>query len=44
MDRLSETVVLLNESTDGVACEVKFNKTLTLSYLYGGKKYLYMPN
>ena len=36
--------VPLNESTYGVACEVQFNKTLTLSYLDGGKKYLSMPN
>ena len=36
--------VLLNESTNGVACEVKFNNTLTLSYLDGGKKYLSMPD
>ena len=37
-------VVVLNESTYGVACEVQFNKTLNLSYLDGGKKYLYMPD
>ena len=36
--------VLLNESIDGVVCEVQFNKTLTLSYLDGGKKYLYVPD
>ena len=36
--------VLLNESTDFVACKVQFNKTLTLSYLGGGKKYLSMPD
>ena len=30
--------VLLNDSTDGVACEVQFNKTLTISYLDVGKK------
>ena len=36
--------VHLNESTYGVACEVKFNKTLTISYLNGGKIYLSMPN
>ena len=32
--------VLLNESTDGVAYEVHFNKTLTIAYLDSGKKYL----
>ena len=36
--------VLFNESTDGVACEVQFNKTLTLSYLDVGKKCLSMPD
>ena len=36
--------VLLNQSIDGVAYKVKFNKTLTLSYLESGKKYLYMPD
>ena len=36
--------VLLNESTDGVTYEVQFNKTLTLLYLDGGKKYLSMPD
>ena len=36
--------VLFNESTNGVAYEVQFNKTLTLSYLDGGKKYLFIPD
>ena len=36
--------VLLNESTEDVACEVQFNNTLTLLYLGGSKKYLSMPN
>ena len=36
--------VLLNESTDSVEFEVQFNKTITLAYLDGGKKYLSMPN
>ena len=36
--------VLLNESTYGVVYEVQLNKTLTLSYLDSGKKYLYMPD
>ena len=36
--------VLLNESTDCVACEVQFNKTPTISYLDSGKKYLSIPN
>ena len=36
--------VLLNKSKDGVVCEVKFKKTLTMSYLGGGNKYLHMPN
>ena len=36
--------VLLNESTYGVACEVQFNKPLTISHLNVGKKYLSMTN
>ena len=36
--------VLLNESTDCVACEVQFNKTPNISYLDSGKKYLSIPN
>ena len=32
--------IFLNESTDGFACEVQFNKTLTISYLDSGNKYL----
>ena len=36
--------VLLNESTYGVAYEVQFNMTLTISYLDGGKKYLSMTD
>ena len=28
--------VLLDKPTDGIACEVKFNKTLNISYIYGG--------
>ena len=36
--------ILLNESTDGVACKIQFNKKLTLSYLDGGKKYRSMPD
>ena len=36
--------VLMNDSTDGVACEVQFNKPLTISHLNVGKKYLSMTN
>ena len=36
--------VLLNESTDGVSCELQFNKTINISYLDSGKKYLSMTD
>ena len=36
--------VFFNESTYGVAYEVQFNMTLTISYLDGGKKYLSMTD
>ena len=36
--------VLLNESTDFVACQVQFDKTLKASQGGGDKEYLSMPN
>ena len=35
---------LLKDSTDGVEFKVQFNKTITISYLDGGNKYLSMPD
>ena len=36
--------VLLNDSKDGVAFKEQFNKTITISYLVGGNKYLSMSD
>ena len=35
---------IINESTDGVSCEVEWNKKLTLDYLDGKKNYISLPD
>ena len=37
-------VVLLNESTDDVSCEIQCNKNLSLYYILGKNKYMSLPN
>ena len=41
-----DNTVILNESTDGVSCELEWNKSLTLAYLDGDNNHIFLldPN
>ena len=42
--KISGNAVILDTSTDGVSCEVQFNKALTLAYLEGDKNQISLPD